>query len=157
LTYADRYEAFNYWSIDQAPHDSSNPIILKAGYLMRTAKITGDTLALTGDLNATTTFEVLGGASSSVSKVTFNGKDVDYTTSEEGTLCATVDLPKLNVTVPQLSQLEWKYVDSLPEIQPGYDDSNWTAADLKKTYNSLRPLDTPVSLYGSDYGYHTGT
>jgi hypothetical protein len=124
---------------------------------MRTANIIGDTLALTGDLNATTPIEVLGGAPSSIRKLTFNGKDVDFTTSVEGTLCANIDLPKLNVTVPQLSQLEWKYVDSLPEIQPGYDDSDWTAADLKKTYNSLRPLDTPVSLYGSDYAYHTGT
>jgi hypothetical protein len=42
-------------------------------------------------------------------------------------------------------------------LQAGYDDSAWTAADLKKTYNSLRPLTTPTSLYGSDYGFHTGS
>jgi hypothetical protein len=157
LAYTDRYEAFNYWSVDQAPHDSSNPIILKAGYLMRTANITDHTLALTGDLNATTPIEVLGGAPSSLSALTFNGKEVDFTISDEGTVSANIDLPKLNVTIPQLNELEWKYVDSLPEIQPGYDDSDWTVADLGKTYNSLRPLDTPVSLYSSDYGYHTGT
>ncbi|KNG51415.1 glycoside hydrolase family 35 protein [Stemphylium lycopersici] len=153
----DRNEAFNYWSIDQAPHDSSNPVILKAGYLMRTAKATGKTLALTGDVNATTPIEIIGGASSDLSKLTFNGKDLDFEVSKEGSLTANIDFPKLNLDIPQLSELEWKYVDSLPEIQPGYDDSEWTVADLKKTYNSLRPLDTPVSLYSSDYGYHTGT
>ena len=154
---SDRNEAFNYWSIDQAPHDSSNPVILKAGYLMRTAKVTGETLALTGDVNATTPVEVIGGASSGLPKLTFNGKDLDFEVSKEGFLTANIDFPKLNLDIPQLSELEWKYVDSLPEIQSSYDDSEWTVADLKETYNSLRPLNTPVSLYSSDYGYHTGT
>ena len=124
---------------------------------MRTANVTANTLALTGDVNATTSIEILGGAPSGLSALTFNGKEIDFTVSTEGTVSANIDLPKLNVTLPQLSQLEWEYVDSLPEIQPGYDDSDWTVADLKKTYNSLRPLNTPVSLYSSDYGYHTGT
>ncbi len=53
--------------------------------------------------------------------------------------------------------LTWKYIDSLPEVQSGYDDSKWTQANLQKTYNTLVPLKTPVSLYGSDYGYNTGT
>ncbi|KAH7388838.1 beta-galactosidase precursor [Pyrenochaeta sp. MPI-SDFR-AT-0127] len=153
----DRNEAYNYWSVDQAPHDSSTPIILKAGYLTRTAKVTGDTLALTGDLNATTPLEILGGAPSSLSKLTFNGDDFEFTISKEGIVSASIDYPRPKFPVPQLNELEWKYIDSLPEIQPNYDDSKWTVADLKKTYNSLRPLTTPVSLYSSDYGYHTGT
>ncbi|CAA9958345.1 Beta-galactosidase [Pyrenophora teres f. maculata] len=153
----DRNQAFNYWSVDQAPHDSSSPVMLKAGYLMRTAKVTGDTIALTGDLNATTPVEIIGGAPSSVSTITFNGKALDFTKSEAGTLVANVEFTKPELSIPKLSSLEWKYVDSLPEIQPGYDDSKWTVADLKKTYNSKRPLNTPVSLYSSDYGFHTGT
>jgi hypothetical protein len=124
---------------------------------MRTAKATGDTLALTGDLNATTPIEIIGGAPAGLSKLTFNGKDVSFEASKEGTLTATIDLPKPDLNIPKLSELEWKYIDSLPEIQPDYDDSKWTVADLKKTYNSLRRLTTPVSLYSSDYGYHTGT
>ena len=152
----DRNEAYNYWAVDQAPHDSSSAIILKAGYLTRTAKVNGDTLAVTGDLNATTPIEVIG-APSSVNKVTFNGKDVSVEASKAGALSGTIELPKVDISLPKLNELEWKYIDTLPELQVNYDDSKWKVADLKKTYNSLRPLTTPVSLYSSDYGFHTGT
>lgn len=114
-------------------------------------------MALTGDLNATTTLEIFGGAPSSLSKLTFNGKDIEFTTSKEGVIGATAEYAAPQIDVPKLQDLEWKYIDSLPEVQSDYDDSAWTVADLKKTYNSLRPLNTPVSLYSSDYGYHTGT
>lgn len=153
----NRNQAYKYWSIDQAPHDASNPVIVKAGYLTRTAKVTGNTLALTGDLNATTPLEVIGGTPANLSTLTFNGKKFDFKVSKEGVVNASLDYTKPSLALPQLGQLEWKYVDSLPEIQPGYDDSKWTVANLKKTYNSLRALNTPVSLYSSDYGYHTGT
>jgi hypothetical protein len=152
----DRYQAYNYWSIDTAPHSSANPVILEAGYLMRTAKVDGMTLALTGDLNTTTPIQVFGGASN-VTKLTFNGQALKSTTSKEGVISATVDFPKPVIVVPQLQSLEWKYIDSLPEIQANYDDSAWVIADLEKTYNSLIPQKTPVSLFSSDYGFHTGT
>jgi len=152
-----RSEAYNYWSIDQAPHDSSSPVLVKAGYLMRSAKVDGDTLALVGDLNATTPIEILGGAPASLSKLTFNGKDFTFSTDKEGVITATVDYAKPAVTIPQLNDLKWKYIDSLPEIASTYDDSQWTTASLKTTYNSLRKLTTPTSLYGSDYGFHTGS
>lgn len=125
--------------------------------MTRTAKIGGTTLSLTGDLNATTPLEILGGAPAGLSKLTFNGNDLDFKVSKEDVVTANIDFSKPELAVPQLDQLEWKYIDSLPEIQANYDDSKWKAADLKKTYNSLRPLTTPVSLYSSDYGFHTGT
>lgn len=92
-----------------------------------------------------------------MSKLTFNGDEFDFTVSKDGVVSANVDYPRPKFKVPELSELTWKYVDSLPEVQPGYDDSEWTKAELKTTSNSLRPLTTPVSLYSSDYGYHTGT
>jgi hypothetical protein len=53
--------------------------------------------------------------------------------------------------------LDWKYIDSLPEIQSDYDDSQWPDANLAKTYDDkVQPLLTPVSLLGSDYGFNTG-
>ncbi|PSN72899.1 lactase [Corynespora cassiicola Philippines] len=154
----DRYEAFNYWAVDQAPHDNSDAIILKAGYLVRTAKLEGDSLALTGDLNVTSTpLEILGGVPSTLSELTFNGQPFDFEFDSEGRVTATLSFSEPEIVLPKLNELSWKSIDSLPEIQPGYDDSAWTPADLPKTYNSLRPLTTPTSLYSSDYGYHTGT
>ena len=153
----DRNSAYNYWSIDQAPHDSSNPVILNAGYLMRTAKVEGNTLALTGDLNATTTIEIIGGVPSTLSQLTFNGDDFTFQTNKEGVVTAAIDYPKPRLIIPQLNDLKWKYIDSLPELSSTYSDKAWTSADLKTTYNSLRKLTTPTSLYASDYGYHTGT
>jgi hypothetical protein len=153
----DRNSAYNYWSIDQAPHDNSNAIILKAGYLVRTAKVSGTTLALTGDLNTTTTpLEILGGASN-ITALTFNGETFPFNTSQAGTITSTLTYSTPDIKVPSLSSLSWKYLDTLPELSSTYSDADWTAADLKSTYNSLRPLDTPTSLYSSDYGYHTGT
>jgi hypothetical protein len=156
-TVLGRYDAYNYWSIDTAQHSNANPVILKAGYLVRTAKVDGTTLALTGDLNSTTSVEVLGGVPASLSKMTFNGKDVEFTTSKEGVVSSSIEFSQPTISIPQLQSLEWKYVDSLPELQSTYDDSAWKSADMKSTYNSLRPLNTPMSLYSSDYGFHTGT
>lgn len=60
-------------------------------------------------------------------------------------------------SLPDFSKLDWKYVNSLPEIQPSYDDSAWIVADHRITNNTVAPLKTPMSLYSSDYGFHTGS
>jgi hypothetical protein len=54
-----------------------------------------------------------------------------------------------------LSALNWKYLDDLPEIQPSYDDSAWDICN-KTTTNNPNQLQTPFSLYSSDYGFNTG-
>lgn len=101
LIYAPvRNEVYNYWAVDQASHDSSNPIILRAGYLTRTANSTGNTLALKGDLNATTPIEILGGAPSTLSKLTFNGDDFEFQVSKEGVVSANIDFPRPKFPVP---------------------------------------------------------
>lgn len=124
---------------------------------MRTAKVDGSTLALTGDVNATTPIEILGGAPSDLSKLTFNGEELSFKTSDEGVVTASVGFSAPSLSIPDLSTLSWKYIDSLPEIKSNYDDSAWKKADLTESYNSFRDLNTPMSLYGSDYGFHTGT
>ncbi|EOD50237.1 putative beta-galactosidase protein [Neofusicoccum parvum UCRNP2] len=60
------------------------------------------------------------------------------------------------VRLPDLHSLDWKYVDSLPEIFTTYDDSNWIECVLLKS-NNPRNLTTPTSLYAGDYGFHAGS
>ena len=112
-------------------------------------------LSLTGDLNATTTIEVIGGAPSKAS-LRFNGQTVNTTTTKLGTLKGIVNYAKPQISVPGLSNLTWKYIDSLPEIQSTYDDSQWPNADHTYSNNTVQNLTTPTSLFASDYGFNTG-
>lgn len=159
----DRNDAYNYWVLSLAgPAPVSNfssltssSVIVKGGYLLRTASITNTTLDLTGDLNSTTSLVVIG-SPSPVAALTFNNATVPTTTDNQGLLCATIPFTPPNVTLPTLTDLPWKYIDSLPEIQPTYDDFLWSNAN-KTASNNPRNLTTPTSLYASDYGFNTGT
>lgn len=131
-------------------------MIVKAGYLLRTAEIVGNALYLTGDINATTSFEVIGGAPARCSELFFNGQQVQSSQDEYGVISGDVTYTCPNFTLPTLTDLEWKYIDSLPEIQPTYDDSAWTSADVSKSNNTVQDQKIPTSLFSSDYGYHTG-
>lgn len=130
--------------------------IVKAGYLLRTVEVSGSTVALTGDVNATTSIEVLGGAPSNLKQLTFNGKALPFKQDSTGAVTATVHYTNVTYSIPNLSTIGWKAIDSLPEIQPGYDDSLWTTAYLIYSNNTARNLTTPRSLYSSDYGYNVG-
>jgi hypothetical protein len=123
---------------------------------MRTAIVEGDSMFITGDLNATTTIQILGGAPERLSKLHFNGKDVKFRQDADGVVTAAVDFARYKIKMPQLSQLPWKVIDSLPEIQSSYSDSKWTPASNTKTPNTAVKLRTPTSLFASDYGYHLG-
>ena len=130
-------------------------VIVNGGYLVRSVAIDGSTLSVQADFNTSTSLEVIG-APKGVSKLTVNGESLSYHVTSSGTWLShpAIDLPA--VSVPDLSSLTWHYLDSVPEIQASYDDSKWPRADLTHTYNSGTPLLTPVSLFGSDYGFNTG-
>ena len=158
----ERSEAYNFWVLDLSiPGTVSNftdihntAVIVKAGYLIRTAVLNGQTLSLTGDVNETTLVEAVG-VPSSVTTLAFNGETLMSNRTGYGTVVGTITFNTPKLSLPSLSNLTWRYIDSLPEIQPAYDDSTWTDADLTVTGNP-RNLTTPTSLYGSDYGYNTG-
>lgn len=159
----DRNAAYNYWVLKIpnddglfAPSLNASAVIVKAGYLMRNATTSGDTLSLVGDFNATTEIEVIGGAPAGLSTLNINGQSTDFTQDTNSVVHATVAFDVPNFDVPSLSSLTWKYIDTLPEIQPGYDDSEWPDADLLETYNTVVQQSTPVSLVGSDYGFSYG-
>lgn len=162
----DRQDAYNYWVLD-LPNDpitgnytnnklSPSAPIVKAGYLLRTVEVEGQSMHLTGDLNATVPIEVIGGAPASLEQLTFNGESLNFTQSESGVVSSSLDYVEPTISLPDLASLQWKVLDSLPEIETGYDDSLWTVADLTYSNNTARNLTTPTSLYSSDYGYNTG-
>lgn len=161
----DRNDAYNYWVLDvstasgnytNATRDASAAIV-KAGYLLRTVEIKANTLAIVGDINSTTTIEVVGGAPKQLKKLTFNGKSIKFAQdSHTGVVTARVKYTQPSFSVPDLSTIGWKVINSLPEIEQGYDDSLWTVADLTYSNNTARNLTTPTSLYAQDYGYNAG-
>lgn len=166
-----RNDAFSYWVLElEAPSPVGNytsqtkeTVIAKSGYLLRTASKSGTSLYLTGDLNATSTLEIIAGLPGS-NNIYFNGAKVAGVESSSGRLSATLVYSAPTLDIPDLSSLEWKFIDSLPETQSTYDDSAWTKADHRNTTNDARDdwgtvftLKTPTSLVAGDYGYHTGS
>ncbi|KFZ09594.1 hypothetical protein V501_05524 [Pseudogymnoascus sp. VKM F-4519 (FW-2642)] len=162
----DRNSAYNYWVPDFARNDqwgaftsnigNATSVIVESGYLVRSVYIDGSTLHIDGDLNATAPIKVIG-APVEAKNLHFNNEKVKFTTDlATGDWSSTVVYAAPKITLPELSKLDWKYLDNLPEIQPSYDDSAWTHANHATSNNSLIALQTPTSLYGSDYGYNTG-
>lgn len=153
-----RNEVYDFWTLDlPAPalisnyaSPSKSSVIVKAGYLLRTALIVGTGLKLTGDVNVTTEIELIS-APTEVTDIFFNGEHLKISKSSDGNLLATVDFNPPSITTPDFSTIEWKYIDSLPEIQPSYDDTLWTPL-THTTPNNPWALTTPTSMYASDYG-----
>lgn len=136
-----------YWGI------GSNDTVLVGGpQLVRNATLEDGTLALFGDLNATTTpITVIG--PSTITSVTFNGAPVSVNSSASSSiLVGTISTSIPDITIPELSG--WKFADSLPEASAEFDDGNWTIADHTTTNIPTKPAygDGRV-LYGCDYGF----
>ncbi|KAK2608465.1 hypothetical protein QQS21_003035 [Conoideocrella luteorostrata] len=172
----DRNSAYNYWvPVLPGPNSSQygtslmNPdaVIVSGGYLIRSASISGSTLSLRADFNVSSTPLEVVGYPSGITKLSVNGKPLKYTTSSSGTWLSQSDISIPALQLPDLSKLTWYTVDSLPEIQAKYDDSKWPTASQRtnpkpqadhKSSNATIFADvSPVSLYGSDYGFYTGT
>ncbi|EIN05080.1 hypothetical protein PUNSTDRAFT_146007 [Punctularia strigosozonata HHB-11173 SS5] len=157
----DRTEAYEFWILHTpgtgayAAFNAENPVIVKGGYLLRSVSASDGTLALKGDLNGTTSFEII--APSAITKrITFNGDSLSLTKTKYGTLVAKKNARLPAVTLPHLATAAtWKTANSLPEISSAYSDAPWTTADHNSTVNPTQSL-TPVVLYAGDYGYHTG-
>ncbi|KAF8601278.1 glycoside hydrolase family 35 protein [Ceratobasidium sp. AG-I] len=128
-------------------------------YLVRSATIKGSTVAITGDVlsGQATELEIL--VPASVGSVTFNGKSVQVQKTATGTLKGSVVVKDLTPKLPNLKTLEWKCVDSLPEVEPEFDDSKWVEAWKTSTARPARyqPLGGKLMLYADEYGYHQGT
>jgi hypothetical protein len=160
----DRNSAYNYWTVSTLPEGSyshnatpGSDLIVNAGYLIRKASIQNGKIHLIGDVNATTTVEIVGGAHANVSGLSFNGADLSTTSDSNGFIRGSVPFSTPSIEIPDMSSLSWKYIDSLPELRSTYDDSAWTNADHKDTNNTYWPLTTPTVLWAGEYGYYGGS
>ncbi|OJZ84692.1 glycoside hydrolase family 35 protein [Aspergillus luchuensis CBS 106.47] len=160
-----RNEAYNYWVLDLpvpgaigrhvSQSHANRSVIVKAGYLLRTAELTGTSLYLTGDINTTTTLELIS-TPQPVTGIFFNNQSVQ-TSVTSGRLTGTLTYQKPNINLPDLTTLNWLYLNTLPEVrEPTYNDDLWTPCTHTTTANP-RNLTTPTSLYASDYGYNGGS
>lgn len=131
-------------------------VVVRAGYLVCTAAISSSAALLTGDLNQTTLIEVICGAPRGCSSMSFNGQEVATTTDAHGVITGTVTFEPPIFSLPNLTEQERKRVNSLPEVEPDYNDSAWSSADHVTTMNP-RGLHTPTSLHGSEYDFNTGS
>lgn len=94
-----------------------------------------------------------------VRRVYWNGIPVDTMlqdapSTKDGVLRFNV-APRLraaDIKVPEL--VGWRYHDSLPEVQEGYDDSKWLTADNTTTNSPAKPYFGDKVLYGCDYGLY---
>jgi Beta-galactosidase jelly roll domain/Beta-galactosidase, domain 3 len=134
---------------------NTTSVIVEAGYLVRSVYIEGTSLNIEGDLNATTPIKIIG-APANTKDLKFNSKRLDITIDPvTGDWSSTLEYIAPTIMLPDLSALEWKYLDNLPEIQNLYDDSAWLNADHMTSTNPFK-LRTPTSLFASDYGYNSG-
>lgn len=130
-------------------------MVVKAGYLVRTANIDGSTLQLFADFNTTTEVEVIG-FPKAISTISINGVSMKTVRTKIGTFKTNVVYEKPTFDIPDLDNIIWKFADGLPEISNHYDDSKWRTADNTVSNNQFVKQNTPTVLWGSEYGFHPG-
>ena len=153
----DKHTALSFWNVhlptrgftlyDRAPDVPS--VFVFGPYLVRNATLSnsGKTLALRGDLNATTAIDIV--APPSVKSVTWNGATVHVQKTDIGTLRGTLKFSVKAPKLPNLKSVSWACTDALPEISPGFDDSKWVTADKTSTPRPLQPLGGKVGIYST--------
>ncbi|KIX93286.1 uncharacterized protein Z520_10929 [Fonsecaea multimorphosa CBS 102226] len=159
-----RNDAYTLWTLEleaSAPisnfsSPSKDMVVVKGGYLMRTAAMADANLYLTGDLNCTTTVELIS-SPSEVECIFFNGEQLTTSTNAQGKLESMINFVEPSLSLPSLADQTWWSISSLPELSDLYSDAAWTECTHTYTTNPLLNLSTPTSLYASDYGFHTSS
>ncbi|KAI1104565.1 glycoside hydrolase family 35 protein [Jackrogersella minutella] len=147
----DRNSAYNYWVPEI---NESLSLIVNGPYLVRSASVDNRALSLSADFNRSTTIEIIG-APQNTTALIVNRVKTDFMI-EDGRMVTNISYSAPSLNLPSLSDLSWAYIDSLPEIQAGYDDSMWVAADHQSTNNTYQIQQTPTSLFAGDYGFNSG-
>jgi hypothetical protein len=165
VLYADSATAGTFWAPPLARADGgafaqywgvgTNASVLVGGpYLVRSARLDDGHLTLRGDLKDDVRLFLF--APPDVKSLSWNGVPVvpdamitaggfsAVLSSQARALAAPIAVPRLE---------GWRYADSLPEIQRGFSDENWTIADHTATNIPYPPhFGDGRVLYGCDYG-----
>ena len=151
LLLADTSTADTFWVQDT----SSGKVLERGPELVRTAAVSGSTLALTGDTDDAADLEVW--APTGVTSVTWNGSAKTTSVENDGALTTTAQLAGAPaVTLPDLTTAQWSYSAESPEAQKTFDDSTWTVASKTTTTSTTPPPSGSVVLTEDDYGFHQG-
>ncbi len=151
LLLADEPTAGTFWRQDTA----AGPVLERGPELVRTAAVTGDELALTGDTDAAAPLQVW--APAAVRAVTWNGRKAPTQRSGAGVLQTKADLAgPAPVNLPDLLQATWRTASGSPESKAAFDDSTWAAADHTTTTSTTPPPAGQPVLTADDYGFHQG-
>ncbi|KFX91010.1 hypothetical protein V490_06125 [Pseudogymnoascus sp. VKM F-3557] len=149
------WTAWQFW----APATTKNPtveadeqIFVIGPYLTRSAYVNHGDVYVSGDSNSTTTLEVYAGKS--VKNIVWNGKKLPTTKTAWGSVTAKIaGTEHRHISLPEFKN--WRSANSLPEINPDYDDSHWVVCNKNTTLSPVKPLTLPV-LFSSDYGFYAG-
>jgi hypothetical protein len=151
----DLYTAWQFWAPTTSKSASVSPdkqIFVLGPYLTRTASVINGEVHISGDNNVTTTIEVYTGKP--IRTIVWNGIRLQADKTPWGSVRAKIPgTEHRQISLPLLTR--WKSADSLPEINPLYDDSKWTVCNKTTTLSPVAPITLPV-LFSSDYGFYTG-
>ncbi|MGC9667950.1 beta-galactosidase [Planosporangium sp. 12N6] len=151
LLLADQTTADTFWRQDTA----GGPVLVRGPELVRTARVRGERLDLTGDTSTASDLEVW--APRRIDEVTWNGAEIPVGRDGSDSLVSRRPLPGPKpVTLPDLSTATWRWSAESPEAAPPFDDSSWAVADRTTTNSTTRPPAGQVVLTADDYGFHHG-
>ncbi|WP_255953990.1 glycoside hydrolase family 35 protein [Streptomyces odontomachi] len=135
------------------PTTASGAALVRGPALVRTARVAGTVLHLTGDTTTASDLEVW--APAGVTAVRWNDRPVTLARTTAGSLAARTALA--GPERPELPALTgWLRRAENPESAPDYDDSGWPVADRTASSSTTQvPAGSPV-LFADDYGFHYG-
>jgi beta-galactosidase GanA len=152
LLIADEGTSQRFWTQDTP----AGRVLELTPALVRTARVDGGRLHLTGDTAAASPLEIWG---PDVVAASFNGTALRLARQPDGSLRAVDPLAgPARVTVPDLGRLAWTRRMDSPEAQPGFDDGAWAQADNRPSAAQTWTLPErgQPTLAMSDYGFHHG-
>src|SRR5205823_1954546 len=140
-------EAGQWWRQDT----SAGPVLVRGPYLVRSAQVRGNALALTGDTSGAGDLDVV--APPGVRSITWNGGPVAVSPAPDGTWHGRLNDAPESVRLPALTG--WRTQNGAPEAAVDFDDSSWTPASHLTALHPSLAGSVPV-LATDEYGFHHG-